>query len=212
MARVSVVWQSREACAGRDGIERPRHIRGKYSLFRSKQVPESVLENTVLSDLEQARQTDRLLAAVRDTIAEVPYCWVMTQAQGGGVNARVVRDNSGAGEVNTWTRWFLARPDSRKLDEIRLGSRVTLAYQHDSGNAYVTLLGRAGVIAERPAVEARLRRADDPDGSPAVKLIAVGVTVDRIEVHVRGVTAPPWGYGRTLLERDQHGIWRLLPD
>jgi general stress protein 26 len=175
-------------------------------------VPETVSANTVLADFEQTRLTDRLLAAVRNTIAEVPYCWVMTRAPGGGVNARVVRDNSGAGEENTWTRWFLARPDSRKLDEIRLDNRVTLGYQHDSGNAYVTLVGRAGVIAERSAVETRLRRADDPDGSLAVRLIAVGVTVDRIEVHVRGVTAPPWGYGRTLLERDQQGIWRLLPD
>jgi Pyridoxamine 5'-phosphate oxidase len=170
------------------------------------------MPETGLSDLEQTRLVDRLLAAVRSTIAEVPFCWVMTRARDGGVSARVVKDNSGAGEENTWTRWFLARPDSRKLAEIRLDDRVTLAYQHDSGNAYVTLVGRAGVIAERSVVATRLRRADDPDGSLAAKLIAVGVSVDHIEVHVRGVTKPPWGYGRTLLERDQQGVWRLLAD
>ena len=50
---------------------------------------------------------------------------------------------------------------------------------------------------------------DDPDGSLAAKLVAVRVAVERVEVHVRGVTAEPWGHGRTLLERDGDGAWRL---
>lgn len=170
------------------------------------------MPETLLSDLEQTRQIDRLLAAARDTIAEVPFCWVMTRAQDGGVSARVVKNYSGVAEENPWIRWFLARPDSRKAAEIRRDDRVALAYQHNTGDAYVTLVGRADLVDERSAVETRLRRVDDPDGSLAAKLIAVRVTVVRIEVHVRGVTAPPWGHGRTLLERDRQGIWRLLPD
>jgi hypothetical protein len=49
-------------------------------------------------------------------------------------------------------------------------------------------------------------------GSLDAKLIAVRVTVDRIEMHIRGVTAEPWGHGRTLLVRSHEGVWRLLPD
>ncbi len=45
----------------------------------------------------------------------------------------------------------------------------------------------------------------------AASLIAVRVIAERIELHVRGVTAEPWGRGRTTLERDRSGSWRLLP-
>lgn len=34
---------------------------------------------------------ERLLVAARDTIAQVPYCWVVTPAEAGGANARVVK-------------------------------------------------------------------------------------------------------------------------
>jgi len=43
------------------------------------------------SGLDEARQLDRLLAAARDTISEVPFCWVITQGDDGGANARVVK-------------------------------------------------------------------------------------------------------------------------
>ena len=52
---------------------------------------------------------------------------------------------------------------------------------------------------------------DDAEGLVAASLIAVRVTVDHLELHVRGVTAEPWGRGRTVLERDADGTWRLLP-
>jgi hypothetical protein len=42
-------------------------------------------------------------------------------------------------------------------------------------------------------------------------MIAVRVVVDRVEVHVRGVTREPFGHGRTLLQRTD-GSWRFVPD
>jgi len=175
--------------------------------IRSKQMTEILVR-----DPERTRQVDRLLAAARETLNEVPFCWVMTRALDGGVNARLVKDNTGVAEETPWIRWFLARPDSRKANEIRGDDRVTLAYQHNSGNAYVTLVGRAELIHERSAVELRLRHSDDPVAALAAKLIAVKVTVGRIEIHVRGVTAPPWGHGRTVLQLDRQGVWHMLPD
>ena len=117
-----------------------------------------------------------------------------------------------AGGADPWTRWFLAKPGSRKAAEIRRAGRATLAYQHGSGDAYVALCGRAELLDDRSEVEARLRPVDDPDGSAAARLVAVRVTADRVEVHVRGVTAEPWGRNRTLLERDGDGAWRLVPE
>ena len=176
-----------------------------------------MMPGAALSDAErEERRVDRLLAAARDAIAEVPICWAVTAAEDGrGANARAVRDctaDRGGAGADPWTRWFLALPGSRKAAEIRRAGRATLAYQHNSGNAYVTLCGQAELVDDRSEVAAGLRTVDDPDGSLAARLIAVRVVADRVEVHVRGVTAEPWGQGRTLLERDGGGgAWRLLP-
>ena len=108
-----------------------------------------------------------------------------------------------------WTRWFLTPRIGRKSAEIHEAGRITLAYQHDSGDAYVALAGRAELIDDRAAVESRFRGSayDDPAGVVAASLIAVRVTADHLELHVRGVTAEPWGRGRTLLDRMPDGSW-----
>jgi general stress protein 26 len=167
-----------------------------------------------MSDTEQDEQhVVRLLAAAQDTIAEVPICWVVTPTEdGSGAHARAVRDCTvDVGGGDAWTRWFLALPGSRKVAEIRRTGCATLAYQHGSGNAYVTLCGRAELVHDRSVVEAGLRTVDDPDGMLVARLVAVRIVADRIEVHVRGVTAGPWGQGRTLIERRGDDAWRLLP-
>jgi general stress protein 26 len=142
----------------------------------------------------------------------VPFCWVVTQAGDGGASARVVKTQPGAEGEDFWTRWFLTPRIGRKAAEIRRAGRVTLAYQHGSGNAYVALSGRAELLDDRKAVESRFRGStyDDPEGVVAASLIAVKVTADHLELHVRGVTAEPWGRGRTLLDRGADGSWRLV--
>ena len=158
----------------------------------------------------QPRQIERLLAAARETIAEVPFCWVVTAAGDGGANARLVKAQPSGAADDFWTRWFLTPRIGRKAAEIRRAGRLTLAYQHDSGNAFVALAGPAELIDERAAVESRFRGSiyDDPEGVVAASLIAVRVTANHLELHVRGVTAEPWGRGRTLLDRGPDGIWR----
>jgi hypothetical protein len=98
----------------------------------------------------------------------------------------------------------------RKSAEIGAAGRVRLAYQHESGNAYVTLAGRADIIDDPLAVESRLQQVDDPGGTLQGKLVAAKCTADHPELHVRGLTAEPWGHGRTLLQRDRKGAWRLV--
>lgn len=154
-------------------------------------------------------QVERLLAAARDTIAQVPYCWVVTVADDGDAHARAVKAFPNETDEDVWTRWFLTSRIGRKASEIRETGRVTLAYQHQSGDAYVALAGRAEIIDDPHAVESRLKQVYDPDGALAGKLIAVRVIGDRLELHLRGVTAEPWGHGRTWLDRMPNGNWHL---
>src|SRR4051794_28835641 len=157
-------------------------------------------------------QVDRLLTAARETIVNVPFCWVITSNPDGmGANARVVKAQPGGAGEDFWTRWFLTPRLGRKAAEIRATGRVTLAYQHDSGEAYVALAGPAQLVDDRAEVDRRFRGSvyDDPEGVTAASLIAVNVRADHLELHVRGVTAEPWGRGRTLLDRDHAGVWHL---
>jgi general stress protein 26 len=157
-------------------------------------------------------EIDRLLAAARETIVEVPFCWVITPTPDGlSANARVVNAQPGRAGEDFWSRWFLTPRVGRKAAEIRATGRVTLAYQHDSGKAYLALAGPAELIDDREEVNGRFRGSayDDPEGITAASLIAVKVTADHLELHVRGVTAEPWGRGRTLLDRGPDKVWHL---
>jgi general stress protein 26 len=163
------------------------------------------------TEIANKPDVERLLAAARAAISEVPYCWVVTCAQDGGAHARVAKAFPNENHEPWWTRWFLTRRLARKTAEIRNAGRVTLAFQHQSGNAYVSLAGTAELIETHSAVESRLEQVDDPAGALTGQLIAVRVDADQIEVHIRGVTAEPWGHGRTLLARSGNGVWRLVP-
>ncbi len=163
----------------------------------------------------EQQQIDRLLDVARATIATVRHCWVATRAEDAGANARAVRSFAGASGGDAWTRRFLTRRGSRKVTEIRRDPCVTLAYQADSGDAYVALAGRASVVDDR----AEMRdlwygnvAAAFPDDFVDANMIVVRVDVERIEIHARGVTAEPFGHGRTLIERDAEGGWRFVPD
>ena len=50
-----------------------------------------------------------------------------------------------------------------------------------------------------------------PPGFAAANMVVAKVEVDRIEIHARGVTAEPFGHGRTWIERTSDGVWYLVP-
>jgi general stress protein 26 len=159
-------------------------------------------------------QIREFLDAARDTIAAVPICWLVTRSLEGGTNARAVNSSSGRAGSDEWTRRFLVRKSSRKVGEMRAAPMITLAFQHPSGDRYVALGGRATIIDE--IAEMRTMWSTDldrhfPPGFADANMIVIQVDVDRIEVHVRGLTPEPWGAGRTLLERQSAGTWRFIP-
>jgi general stress protein 26 len=156
----------------------------------------------------------QLLDAARETIAAVPVCWLVTRSLEGGTNARAVSCSAGSPRSDQWTRRFLVRRSSRKVAEMREAPMVTLAFQHPSGERYIALGGRATIIDD--VAEMRTMWSSDldshfPPGFADANMIVIQVDVDRIEVHVRGLTPEPFGAGRTLLERQSAGAWRFIP-
>src|ERR1700756_165462 len=156
----------------------------------------------------------RFLAAAHETIAAVPVCWLATRSLEGGTNARAVNSSAGSAGSDQWTRRFLVRRSSRKVAEMRAAPSVTLAFQHPSGERYVALGGRATIIENVAEMRTMWRSDLDahfPPGFADANMIVIRVDVDRIEVHVRGLTPAPFGHGRTLLERQGDGSWRFIP-
>jgi general stress protein 26 len=98
--------------------------------------------------------------------------------------------------------------------EMRAAPLVTLAFQHPSGERYVALGGRATIIEDVAEMRTLWRSEMDaqfPPGFADANMIVIRVDVDRIEVHVRGLTPAPFGHGRTLLERQADTSWRFIP-
>jgi general stress protein 26 len=154
------------------------------------------------------------LAAARETIAAVPVCWLATRSQEGGTNVRAISSSAGPPGSDEWTRRFLVRRSSRKVAEMRAAPLVTLAFQHSAGDRYIALGGCATVIDDvgimRPMWSSDLD-VHFPPGFADAHMIVIRVDIDRIEVHVRGLTPEPFGAGRTLLERQPAGLWRFIP-
>jgi general stress protein 26 len=160
------------------------------------------------------QQIECFLAAARQTIAEIPLCWLATRSLEGGVNVRAVRVNAGAPGCDEWTRRMLVRRGSRKIPEIRAAPLITLAFQHASGDRYVALGGRASLLEDNAQMRSLWSSAMDPhfpDGFAEANMIVLQVEIDSIELHVRGITAEPFGTGRTLLQRDGSNGWRYVP-
>jgi general stress protein 26 len=167
----------------------------------------------VYSPVSEA-QIAAFLVAARDVIAAVPICWLATRSLEGGANARAVNSFAGAPGSDEWTRRFLVRRNSRKVGEMRAAPQVTLAYQHPSGDRWVALAGRATVVEDPAEVRSLWPSQMDaqfPPGFADANMVVIRVDIERIEVHVRGLTAEPFGTGRTLLERQPSGSWRHIP-
>src|SRR3954447_15209784 len=89
-------------------------IRYASAATRSEPVP-SPEQSDALPDGE----VERMLAAARRVIEELPFFWVVTPGADGGANARIVNAQPGRAGEDFWTRWFLTPPNGRKAAEIR---------------------------------------------------------------------------------------------
>ena len=62
-------------------------------------------------------EAERLIAAARHTIEEVPFFWVVTPGVEGGAHARIVQAQPSSDGEDFWVRWFLTPPRHRRLEE-----------------------------------------------------------------------------------------------
>jgi general stress protein 26 len=154
--------------------------------------------------------TDGLLHVAREIIAKVPLCMAITVDRNGDANARVVQVKPLS---DAWTVRFATDLRSRKAQEIQRNGRLTLAYQYDPGNAYVSLVGHAIINNDVPAKKANWRPESyrwHPGGPDDPNVVYIDFTADRIEVwsSSHGVEPDPIkGLWATVLVRDASG-WR----
>ena len=126
--------------------------------------------------------TENLLRVAREIIAKVPACMAITVDRNGDANARVVNPKLLS---DAWTVRFPTDLRSRKTREIERSGRLTLAYQYDPGNAYVTLVGRAIINNDVPAKVANWRPESCrwyPGGQEDPNVVYVDFTADRNEL------------------------------
>ncbi len=163
----------------------------------------------------EAQTVEQILLVVRDTIAKVPNCWVVTADQRGGANARVVQPFFSQLDADGGVVRFLTSGSSRKAAEIASSGRISLGYQYDPEQAYVTLVGAARIIDDRGYLHDKWRTEWNvffPKGPSDVDAVIVEVTVERIEMWnlARRIAAPPNGLRAATLQRAESGGWQSL--
>jgi general stress protein 26 len=156
---------------------------------------------------------EQLLAAAAATMTKARYCWALTIAEDGSVNARPMGPQQSSSREDPFGILFLTRSGSRKAREIGRTGRLSVVYQHDADDGYVTLIGRGVIVADRALLRARWQPAWNlffPAGADDEAAIFVQLEAERIELWVRGVTAEPFGARGAIRERDPGQPWRLV--
>ncbi len=142
--------------------------------------------------------TNGLLQIARDTIAKSPMCLAITVDQSGEANARVVQTSK---LDDDWTLRFMTDRRSRKVEEIERTGRLTLAYQDNADNSYVTLVGRATIIDD-VAVKTVIWRPTSlkwhPGGPTDPNVVLIDFTADRVEL---------WSSPHGVVPDPTKGMW-----
>jgi general stress protein 26 len=162
----------------------------------------------------EAASVERLLTAAKDTMAKAKFCWAVTTAENGQANARPMGRIPSAPGDDAWIVWFMTRRTSRKALEIGRAGRLTVVFQHDADDSYVTLIGRSEIITDRAVIRPRWQKDWNlffADGAEDENAVLVRTEAMRLELWVRGVTAEPFGARTTILERDESREWREVP-
>jgi general stress protein 26 len=165
-----------------------------------------------MSEPNSARETEvkRVLEGAARTIAEVRYCWLATEAEGGGVTARPMVRVSSHPQKTDWAVSFVTDGRSQKASEIRRSRRATLVFQEDGERSYVALIGTAQLCEDRAKVEARWKTAYDmyfPTDIDRGIAAFIEVAVERMDLWIQGVTPEPFGIKTTTLIREASGAW-----
>jgi len=158
-----------------------------------------------------AAEVDRLLAGTAKAIGRVRYCWLATATGTGGHLRPMGRLPNDEGD-DEWMIRFLTDGRSSKASEMRRDNKVTIIFQNDPDDAFVSLVGTATPRESASWVRAHWKEAYDvyfPSELDRANAIFIDVDVQRMELWIRGVTPEPFGLQATVLERDPEGGWRV---
>jgi general stress protein 26 len=158
-------------------------------------------------------EVSRLLAGASKTMASARCCWLVTSTEAGGVDARPMGRLPPDPDDSEWTLRFITDARSHKAAETRRASQVAVIFQHNTEDAYVTVVGAGSVHDSAAEVRRLWKPGYDPFfPSETDKANAIFIEVDarRLELWIRGVTPEPFAMQTTVLERDAGGAWRLM--
>jgi general stress protein 26 len=174
-----------------------------------------IARNTKMEDpMSRAEdEVSRLLAGASKTMAEARCCWLVTSTSSGGVVARPMGRLPPEPEDDAWTLRFITDGRSHKAAETRRASQVAVLFQHNTDDAYVTVIG-AGSVRDSAAEVRRLWKPGYdpffPSEADKANAIFLEVAARRLELWIRGVTPEPFAMQTTVLERDAQGAWRVV--
>lgn len=165
-----------------------------------------------VEDAVRNDEVGRLLAAAETLVRNAPDCWLITLSETGDANARPMGRALPTSALEAWKVQLLTDGRSRKVSDIRRAPAVKLALQRHSDQAFASLGGLARLI-DKPSDVTRLWKkhydvhfATEADRANAA---FIEVTVNRMELWIRGVTPEPFGLHPTIVDRNAENGWRL---
>lgn len=140
------------------------------------------LSHALIAQAPSAAPVDRrsMLDAARAIMTKVGICSVITVDETGRPQARAIDVFPPDDQMVVW---FATNPKTRKVAQIKRDPRVTLYYYDPTAMEYVTLLGRARLVADPAEKQKRWKdsfRAFWPDRGEGYLLVEV--TPERLEV------------------------------
>ena len=157
---------------------------------------------------------DPLLKGAAVTMANAPYCWLVTSSEGGDFGVRPMGRLPREQSDDEWTIRFLTDGRSPKAAHIRRNPRATVLFQHCAADGYVKAAGRVRLREDPEQIGRWWRSAYEvyfPGEGDRAHAAFVEIEVDRLELWIRGVTPEPFGLLATFLERTASSDWRLAP-
>lgn len=148
------------------------------------------------SDAEQEKPAaplsrSELLAAAREIIASQQYCSLITQDEQGRSQARTVNPFPPEQDM---TVWVATSTLTRKVQQIRHDSRVTLYYaDHAKATGYVSITGKALLVDDRAEMIKRKREYWDTAFPGFKNLVLIKVIPQHLDVlnYSRGALNDP---------------------
>ena len=123
---------------------------------------------------------EELIAAARDVMAAQTYCALVTIDATGNPSVRTMNPFPPEEDM---TVWFATNDRSRKVAEIRANPRVTLYYaDHQKASGYVTISGRAELVADRDEILKRKRAYWDQSFPGLKNLVLIKVVPEKLDV------------------------------